>query len=212
MLISRVLPIMSVYRLPHGQYGYRGHILNVPQDVTSFANTLPRSPAELDVMIVRREGSANSHKDFRVRRSVIINSLRWLVNNNIYYRNVTIDENLIALLPIDSDLTTIPCITVPATLEEEIPAHSPHEDSDTAHMSSTFVPLPATGITERQAIYNSLLVNMSTAGLQLLDIQSMSLQLMATCPVHFQLFSRQVLQIVWPQDNRLLPLEITSNT
>ena len=26
MLISRVLPIMSVYRLPHGQYGYSGHV------------------------------------------------------------------------------------------------------------------------------------------------------------------------------------------
>ena len=45
---------------------------------------------------------------------------------------------------------------MPTTLEEEIPAHSPDEDSDTAHMSSTFVPLPATGITERQAIQQSV--------------------------------------------------------
>ena len=41
MLISGVLPIMSLYRLPHGQYGYSGHVINLPQDVGSFANTLP---------------------------------------------------------------------------------------------------------------------------------------------------------------------------
>lgn len=37
MLISAVLPIMTVYRLPQGQYGYRGHVVNLPQDVASFA-------------------------------------------------------------------------------------------------------------------------------------------------------------------------------
>ena len=33
MLISAVMPIMSVYRLPHGQLGYNGHVVNLPQDV-----------------------------------------------------------------------------------------------------------------------------------------------------------------------------------
>lgn len=66
MLISRVIPIMSIYRLPRGQYGYTGHILNLPQDVASFINSLPRSPATLDVIIVRREGVNESHRDFRV--------------------------------------------------------------------------------------------------------------------------------------------------
>ena len=80
---------MSIYRLPHGQYGYSGHILNLPQDVTSFVNNLPRSPTDLDVIIVRREGAAESHKDFRVRRSVVLAALQWLVENNKYYHNVT---------------------------------------------------------------------------------------------------------------------------
>ncbi len=46
MQISGVLAIMSVYRLhvPHGQYGYCGHVINLPQDVASFATTLPRLP------------------------------------------------------------------------------------------------------------------------------------------------------------------------
>ena len=57
---------MSIYRLPYGQYGYSGHILNLPQDVTSFVNSLPRSPTTLDVVIVRREGVNNTLRDFRV--------------------------------------------------------------------------------------------------------------------------------------------------
>ena len=61
MLISAVMPIMSVYRLPQGQYGYSGHVINLPQDVASFAQSLPRLPSELE----------NAHSlcrdDFQVR-------------------------------------------------------------------------------------------------------------------------------------------------
>ena len=59
MLISPTLPKMTFYRLPHGQYGYSVHVINHPQDVTSFANSLPRAPHELDVIIVRKEGRSN---------------------------------------------------------------------------------------------------------------------------------------------------------
>ena len=39
--ISAVLPIMTLYQLPQGQYGYSGHVINLPQDVASFVNSLP---------------------------------------------------------------------------------------------------------------------------------------------------------------------------
>ena len=86
MLISAVMPIMSIYRLPHGQYGYSGHVINLPQDVASFANSLPRLPSELDVIVVRKEGAVHSHRDFRVRRRVVHRALCWLVTHNQYYR------------------------------------------------------------------------------------------------------------------------------
>ena len=53
MLIAAVMPIMSIYRLPHGQYGYSGHVVNLPQDAVS---SLPQLPSELDV-VVRKEGA-----------------------------------------------------------------------------------------------------------------------------------------------------------
>ena len=101
MLISAVMPIMSVYRLPHGQYSYSGHVINLPQDVVSFTTILPRLPSELDIIVVRKEGPNQSHRDFRVRRAVVHRALQWLVSNNIYYHanQVHIDQNALAELP-----------------------------------------------------------------------------------------------------------------
>ena len=75
MLISAVMPIMSIYRLPHGQYGYTGHVINLPQDVLTFASSLSRIPSELDLLVVRKEGNDQSHRDFHVRRSVVEEAL-----------------------------------------------------------------------------------------------------------------------------------------
>ena len=80
------MPIMSVYILPQGQYGYSGHVVNLPQDVASFVQSLPRLPSELDVIVVRK-GANQSHRDFRVRRAVVHRALQWLVTHNQYYCN-----------------------------------------------------------------------------------------------------------------------------
>ena len=85
MLVSAVIPIMSIYRLQLSPYGYTGHVINLPQDVVSFANSLPRVPSELDVLVVRND-SEQSHRDFCVRRSVVQEALTWLLENNRYYR------------------------------------------------------------------------------------------------------------------------------
>ncbi len=68
MLISRVCPIMRVYRKHGGQRGYKGHVLNLPQDIQSFLNRLPSRVADLPVLIVRRHGAEDTHRDFTVRR------------------------------------------------------------------------------------------------------------------------------------------------
>lgn len=65
MLVSAIMPIMSIYQLPLGQYGYTRHIINLPQNVISFAHSLPRLPSDLDVLAVRKEND-QSHCDFRV--------------------------------------------------------------------------------------------------------------------------------------------------
>ena len=46
MLIARCCPIMRVIHLKGGQLGYGGHVVNVAQDISTFAATLPRLAAK----------------------------------------------------------------------------------------------------------------------------------------------------------------------
>ena len=45
MLIARCCPIMRVIHLKGGQLAYGSHVVNVAQDITTFAATLPRLAA-----------------------------------------------------------------------------------------------------------------------------------------------------------------------
>src|SRR6266496_1225193 len=72
MLIARVFPVVSVYYLRGGQYGYRGNVINFPQDVQEFITRLPRHPSSLDMLVVRRQSSGGStFVDFNVRRTKV---------------------------------------------------------------------------------------------------------------------------------------------
>ena len=103
MLISAVIPIISIYRLPHGQYGYKGHVINLPQDITTFATSLPRLPKELDKLTVRKDGSDSTHCDFKVRKAVVFNALLWLKQHNKYYQKICIDYTALDDLPEDGN-------------------------------------------------------------------------------------------------------------
>jgi len=41
MLIARVFPVLSVYRLRGGEHGYHGNVINFPNDVGEFGSSLP---------------------------------------------------------------------------------------------------------------------------------------------------------------------------
>ena len=153
MLISSVMPIMSLYHLPHGQYGYSGHIINLPQDIATFTNTLPRSPSQLDVLLVRRQGAAGSHKDFRVRRSKILTALQWLKQHNTYYKDILIDEAALAQLPVDDDIT-LPSITLDDDQEPTVSEET--EEPYSSHLPGTFVPMMPTQGTQQEIVRESV--------------------------------------------------------
>ena len=60
MLIARAFPIMCVYRKHGGQRGYKGHVLNLPQDVQGFLSTLPAYMSDLPVLIIRKQGAGKN--------------------------------------------------------------------------------------------------------------------------------------------------------
>ncbi|MBA4719395.1 MAG: hypothetical protein HRO68_09990 [Nitrosopumilus sp.] len=154
MLISAVMPFMSIYRLPHGQYGYKGHVINLPQDITQFASSLLRLPAELDVILVRKEGSDSSHRDFRVRKSVVLRALRWLKQHNKYYRNIEISRAALDELPEDGNLTGLCGVDVKVDVNDEEDLQ-PTDDADPQDTGS-FVPVAARKLTEQESIFKSL--------------------------------------------------------
>ena len=101
MLIARCCPIMRVVHLKGGQLGYGGHVVNVAQDITTFAATLPRLAADVPIIILRREGQEpGQHKDLHVRRVRVQRALIWLIANNPYYRDIVLDDTALSQLPV----------------------------------------------------------------------------------------------------------------
>ena len=70
------------------------------------ATILPRLPAEVDIIHVRRKGKDDTHKGFRVRRHRVEEALRWLKDNNPAYGDV-IDGARIENLPEDGELPNL---------------------------------------------------------------------------------------------------------
>ena len=66
------------------------------------------------------EGAVHSHRDFRVRRSVVHRALNWFVTHNQYYRSnhVHIDVNALEQLPHDGNLSQLTAITVENAITE----------------------------------------------------------------------------------------------
>ena len=146
MLISAVMSIMTVYRLPHGHLGYNGHVVNLPQDVGAFVPTLPRLVHELDVLVVQREEVSGVHKDFKVRCARVLSALRWLKANNVYYRNITISDSALDQLPQHGDVTTFPSVDIQDSSSDIAEHVSTSEDPYDEDLSQTFVPMrPRTG-------------------------------------------------------------------
>ena len=78
MLISRACPIMSIYKKHGSQRGYKGHVVNLPQDTQGFLDNLPSKISKLPLLIVRKHGSNDTYADFQVRRERVLAAIQWL--------------------------------------------------------------------------------------------------------------------------------------
>ncbi len=97
MLISPALPVMSMYRLPNGQTIKRGYVANFSQNINSLTKILPR--LKVPILIVKRPGQNNTHKDFFVNKTRGEKYLKFMCKYNPIYKGITIDSNKINQLP-----------------------------------------------------------------------------------------------------------------
>ena len=96
ILIARTLPIMRVYNKPGGR-GHSGHCINLLQNVTELAISLPRYPKNLAVIIVKVKGRDNTLKDATVQKQKVHNALVWLISNNPQYSEIQVKEDALMI-------------------------------------------------------------------------------------------------------------------
>ena len=146
---------MCIYRKHGGQRGYKGHVVNLPQNIQGFLDTLPSYVNDLPILIVRRQGTESTHADFRVRRSRVLSAILWLKQTNICYRDITINYNSLRQLPEDAvppDLLIVEERTNQddCNTSEQSEASSDYITHD--NDSHSFLPFPARQRTEDNAI------------------------------------------------------------
>ena len=141
MLIARAFPVMQVYVKPrYGTVGYKGHCVTLPHNVQNVANILPNIVADIPVIIFTAKGCNNEDVNFKVRRERVFQALVWLKNNNPYYRNIIIDEQRVADLPVDNIIKVDKELDLEAS--ETLPDTGPTDDNEFNQqiLTSSFIP------------------------------------------------------------------------
>ena len=153
MLIARLAPTVHVHMLKHGGIASRGHCIAFPQAVQEPATILPRLPAEVDIIRVRRQGKDDTHKDFRVRRQRVEGALRWLKDNNPAYGDIVIDDSRIQNLPEDGDLPNLRTVEFSETEHSNDQGPAPQQldagetdNTDDSTVSGVILPEPGVNV------------------------------------------------------------------
>lgn len=149
-LISRIHPVVSLYKIKSCQYGYRGNIINFPQNVQEVADILPHKVSELTNVITIRLDTSTKHHDFQVRQNAVREALLWLKSNNPLYKNINISEENCTLLPLNDNIYEQ---IRGYTLEKELSSEGNSDNED----GIIYTDIPDTKIlTQKEQLSNSL--------------------------------------------------------
>ena len=103
--------------------------------MASFVHSLPRIPSQLDVVVVCKEGPGGSHKDFKARQSRVLQALQWLMENNPYFCEISLDHVALAQLSENDELPGLCAVTLP----NDESGTEQSEGHDSEQSSSSFV-------------------------------------------------------------------------
>jgi hypothetical protein len=108
MLISPILTVMSIFRLPGGQLLSRGYVANFSQDIQPICKILPRLTNNIPILIVKKQGQNNESKEFKVNKLRIQTLLEYLCKTIAWInKGIILDVNNLNLLPTDGIPTNL---------------------------------------------------------------------------------------------------------
>ena len=117
--IRLVVPFVNIFKNKVGGRGYSGHSISFYQDVSTFAENLPKSlprPIEdLQIILVRESKITGKKREFKVNGTKIRKALEWLKKNCPDYKEVAIDEETLAQYPTETGN-----IEIPTFIDEEL--------------------------------------------------------------------------------------------
>ena len=165
-LIAPRLAFQKIFQAPRGgQLKITGNVVNVPADVNSTVNMLPRLPDEtgtIKVQLKRRLQYKSSALSLNIRPHKVMQAAAWLVNTSPLYegQGITIDQNWLRSLPVSADETCDSIETqndadnettsnIPDDQWSEDEAEIPAGTTDSMLTASDFV-----SNNEKQEIYN----------------------------------------------------------
>ena len=165
-LIAPRLAFQKIFQAPRGgQLKITGNVVNVPADVNSTVNMLPRLPDEtgtIKVQLKRRLQYKSSALSLNIRPHKVMQAAAWLVNTSPLYEGegITIDQNWLRSLPVSADETCDSIETqndadnettsnIPDDQWNEDEAEIPAGTTDSMLTTSDFV-----SDNEKQEIYN----------------------------------------------------------
>ena len=57
LLVSPILPVITIVTLPGGDTGMSGHSMGIRQDIRKMVKFLPRIASECDTLVIRKKTS-----------------------------------------------------------------------------------------------------------------------------------------------------------
>ena len=101
MLLSPVLPVMSVFKLRTGQNIHRVYVANYRQESASLIDEVPRLANRIPVVIVKRCGQDNTSAECKVNRLRVQAVGQFLAQNHPVFvrRNITFIQENCSTLP-----------------------------------------------------------------------------------------------------------------
>ncbi|XP_012146256.2 uncharacterized protein LOC105663231 [Megachile rotundata] len=134
MLIARIHPVVSLYKIRGAQYAYTGNVINFRQDISRLAKDLPHRPSDLPSTIVFNRDTSRGFVKFRASASKLRTALIWLKANNPFYADITISENNLSVIPENGDISgQLAQLTVDSTEQ--------NDDNEESNIDDSYIPL-----------------------------------------------------------------------